>query len=160
MKSTGQRQDVAFLGLAVAVLAIAVALFVVMRAIPKQRPAEPEKEVETSPAPPEPTKPPEPDSSRDPFRSQAQPGAGAPAPQTPGPQAQLTLKGITWGRNPRAVIYRGTRSYHVAEGSRMAGFTVVTIAQDRVVLQGDSGALTLLLEPLREDEEQPGPSEE
>ncbi len=48
----------------------------------------------------------------------------------------------------------------VAEGSRIAGFTVVTIAQDRVVLQGDSGALTLLLEPLREDEEQPATSEE
>jgi hypothetical protein len=78
MREGERRHEMAFLALAVAVLAIAVALFVVMRSIPKQQAgssAEGTQEEVTETA--EEAEEPAPSEGRDPFRSQAGGAGGA-----------------------------------------------------------------------------------
>lgn len=152
MSESGRRQDVAFLTLAVAVLAIAVALFVVMRAIPKQGSGAPTEETQEEKAekPGEAPKE-EPADGRDPFRSQA----GAAGVAAAGPtQAELTLVGITRaeGREPMAAIRRGRRRYYVKAGDAIGGDRVVSIGESEVVLEGESGQLTLVLRRPEEEE--------
>jgi len=151
MASGGRRQDVVFLALAVSVLAIAVALFVVMRSIPKDK-AEPTEEVQVEPAeePAEPSEP-EPAATRDPFKSQ-QTGGASPTTRA---GHELRLAGITHqeGKPTRALIYRGSRRYNVRVGDRLGGYRVVSIGQSRVELEGESGQLTLLWRQPQEEEE-------
>lgn len=150
MSERGRRQDVAFLTLAVAVLAIAVALFVVMRSIPKRPPGPPAEEAQEEVA----EEPEEPEAApaggRDPFRSQAGGAAAAPG----APQVELTLVGITReeGREPMATIRRGRRRYYVKVGEKVGGDRVVSIGQSGVVLEGEAGRITLVLREPEEEE--------
>ncbi len=152
MASGGRRQDVVFLALAVSVLAIAVALFVVMRSIPKEKaePAAEEVQVERAE---EPSETPEPESAatRDPFKSQ-QTGGASPTPQA---QQDLRLGGIIRqeGRAATARIDRGSRRYKVEGGDRLGGYRVVSIGASRVELEGEAGGLTLLWRQPQEEEE-------
>ncbi len=153
MREGGRRQDVAFLTLAVAVLAIAVALFVVMRSIPKQQHAPAAEEAQEEPAekPEEPAEEP-PSEGRDPFRTQAR-GAGGVAVVPGAPQAEMKLVGITReeGREAMATLRRGRRHYYVKVGESIGGDRVVSIGEREVVLEGEAGRVTLIL---RQPEEQ------
>jgi hypothetical protein len=158
MKSGGQRQDVAFLALAVAVLAVAVALFVGMKAIQKPRPnkpeAKPEKQAKVAgPLVQKPTGGP-----RDPFKTQggATAARGGPAGAPGGPAAQtLKLVGIVTkqGEPPVAIIHSTKKRYYARVGERAAGYTVVTIAPNEVVLEKDGARMTLLLRQPETEEE-------
>ncbi|HUU54106.1 MAG TPA: hypothetical protein VMY87_04225 [Armatimonadota bacterium] len=146
MRSNGQRQDVAFLALAVAVLAVAVALFVGMKAIQRDRPKEPEPEpaeqVETAePVVEEPAKG---ESGRDPFKAQ---GGSAKGPGAVGQSHEMKLVGIVMerGDKPMAIIHSGSKRYYARLGERAAGYTVVSIGEDRATLDKDGDRLTLVL---------------
>jgi len=145
MKESGQRQDVAFLALAVAVLAIALALFVGMKLIPKERSRKPKAEATEQAATAEPPQEPaaKQPSGRDPFKSQARSTAGA-AVRT---NLQLKLVGIVTeeGKRPMAIIHSGKRRFYAKLGDRAAGYTVVGIGGDRAVLEGDGDRVTLVL---------------
>jgi len=157
MGESKPRQDMVFLALAAAVLAIAVALFVVMRSVSKgeQEPAAQETQQEVVEAPPEPPKP-EPTESRDPFKSQpkgAVAGVG-PADPAPGPPVDLRFVGFTerQGQEAMAILRRGERRYFVRAGETVRGYTVVSIGQNRVVLTGPGGEAVLLLREPEEEE--------
>ena len=153
-EKTGQRQDVAFLAVVVAVLAVAVALFVGMRSIQRQRP---EKPVVTGGKPVQVAGPvvPKPQGGpRDPFReggvtgkagAGAKPGGEASAAQT------LKLVGIVskQGDQPVAIIHSARKRYYARVGDRVAGYTLVKIGADHAVLDKAGEGLTL---PLREPE--------
>ncbi len=146
MKNSGQRQDVAFLALAVAVLAVAVALFVGMKSIQKERPKKTEpqaaKKVETA------KKPGSKGASgapRDPFKTQA---GGAGVAGGPGAQQrELKLVGIVaeQGDKPVAIIRSGKKRYYAKVGDRAAGYTVMSIGQDNATLEKDGNTVTLVL---------------
>ncbi|MFB3882039.1 MAG: type II secretion system protein N [Armatimonadota bacterium] len=157
-EKTGQRQDVAFLAVVVAVLVVAVALFVGMKSIQRNRPekpaAKPAKPVEVSgPVVPKPEGGP-----RDPFRqgagsgpggAAAKPGAGATAAQT------LKLVGIVSekGDQPVAIIHSARKRYYARVGDRVAGYTLMSVGTDRAVLSKGGESLTLVLrEPEPTDE--------
>lgn len=157
-ETTGQKQDVAFLAVVVAVLAVAVALFVGMKSIQRQRPEKPVakggKQVQAAgPAVPKPRGGP-----RDPFReggatgkagAGAKPGAEASAAQT------LRLVGIVskQGDRPVAIIHSARKRYYARVGDRVAGYTLMKIGADQVVLDKAGQGLTLpLREPEPEDE--------
>jgi len=143
MRESGQRQDVAFLALAVAVLAVAVALFVGMRSIPK-KPEPPAPEEAEPAAPAEPVEEPEEKASgRDPFRAQGTEGA----PEPMQPKTALKLVGIVTGAGtePTAVIHAGKRHYFAKVGGRAAGYTVESIGSNSAVLARDGNRLTLVL---------------
>ncbi len=139
MSRSGQRQDVAYLALVVAILAIAVALFVGIRSLSNRSRAKP-----TPPAPkPVVQKPPDlqpPGSSKhDPFKGQQ-----LAAPVTPGakpkPAEQLKLVGVVQGQGSGllATIRRGNDRYYVKRGDQVSGYRVAEISVDRVVLtKGD-----------------------
>ena len=146
MKSNGYRQDVAFLALAVAVLAVAVALFVGMKSIQRERPkkAEPKsaKKVESV------KKPGSKGASgapRDPFKTQAggAGGAGGAVAQ----QREVKLVGIVaeQGDKPVAIIRSGRKRYYAKVGDRAAGYTVMSIGQDSATLVKDGSTVTLVL---------------
>jgi hypothetical protein len=145
MSESGQRQDVAFLALAVAVLAIAVALFVGMRTMPKMPTGEAEptaEEAGTEESQPEAALEP---TGRDPFESRAS-GAGAARGRDAGPP-QLKLVGIVTraGERPMAVVHSGAKRYYARVGERAAGYTVVSIGGNTAVLEGDGARVTLVL---------------
>jgi flagellar biosynthesis/type III secretory pathway M-ring protein FliF/YscJ len=147
MRESGQRQDVAFLALVVAVLAVAVALFVGMKALQRERPkkATPEATKQTEPAKPRrDTK--AAGAARDPFRTQAG-GAGVGAGGAGGPAVEMKLVGIVrkQGDEPTAVIRSGRKRYYAKVGDRAAGYTVVSIAQDQATLAKDGSQVTLVL---------------
>ncbi len=151
MSESGRRHDVAFLALAVAVLAIAVALFVVMRSIPTQPPCPPAEETQEKVAEKaEEAQQPAPTKGRDPFRSQVGGAGGAAA----APQAGLKLVGITReeGRQPMATIRTGRRHYYVRVGERVGGDRVLSIGENRVVLEREAGRITLVLRQPGEEE--------
>ena len=146
MKSNGQRQDVAFLALAVAVLAVAVALFVGMKSIDKG----PKKELEPEPAEqvevvePVVEEPVKSESGRDPFKTQAGSATGA------GPAAQshdMKLVGIVLeqGDKPMAIVHFGKKRYYAHLGDRAAGYTVVGIGDNSATLEKDGDRVTLVL---------------
>ena len=158
MAESKPRQDMVFLALAAAVLAIAVALFVVMRSVSKgeQEPAAPETQQEVVQKPPEPPKPEPTEESRDPFKTQpkgAVAGGATPAP-APEPQVDLRFVGFTegQGQGPIATLRRGERRYFVRPGETVRGYTVVSVGQNRVVLTSPGGdAVLLLREPAEEE---------
>ncbi len=139
------RQDVTFLALAVAVLAIAVALFVMMRSMPKRggdTPAEETQEevVEEPEEGPAET----PEGGRDPFRSQGG-VAGAAGPAVSQPGEELRLGGIVSDKGTAtAVIYRGERRYHVKAGDSVGAYRVLSITQRRVTLAANGEKITLI----------------
>lgn len=157
MGESKQRQDLVFLALAAAVLAVAVALFVVMRSVSKdgKEPAAPETQQEVAETPPEPPKP-EPVEDRDPFTSQPKGSvaSGGPAGPAPGPQVDLKFVGFTEGQGQGAIatIRRGERRYFVRVGQTVRGYTVTSIGQNRVVLTSAGGEAILLLREPEEEE--------
>jgi len=157
MGESKQRQDVVFLALAGAVLAIALALFVVMRSVSKdgKEPAAPETLQQVAETPPEPPKP-EPTENRDPFKSQPKgtAAAGGPAEPVPVPQVDLRFVGFTEGQGQGAIatIRRGEHRYFVRTGQTVSGYTVTSIEQSRVVLTGPGGQAVLLLREPEEEE--------
>jgi hypothetical protein len=147
MKSGGQRQDLAFLALAVAVLAIAVALFVGMKSFPKQqpRPVETEQPEQVAAAEPAAEPPGKEATARDPFRSQT--AEGGPTGPAAGPRRELKLVGIVRGGGAQAtaVIHSGRRRYYAKVGDRAAGYTVESIGTDHAILARDEDRMTLVL---------------
>jgi len=144
MRESGQRQDVAFLALAVAVLAVAVALFVGMKLMPKKAAPPPVEEETEKAAPAEPVQETKEEASdRDPFRAQVSEGA----PSHVEPKAQLKLVGIVTGAGtqPTAVIHAGTRHYFAKVGGRAGGYTVESIGSNSAVLVRNGGRVTLSL---------------
>ena len=142
MKSGGQRQDVAYLSLAVAVLAVAVALFVGIRGLPKKPKATAPTQVAA--APPAAKRLPSPQKAagkRDPFASQAVKEAAAKG-TSPEP---LKLVGVVRGKQPLAVIRRGDRRYYAKLGDAVSGYKLVGIGVDQVTLLKGSERLTLPL---------------
>lgn len=146
-----QRQDVSFLALTVAVLAIAVALFVGIRSLPGRRAAKPESETPAQAAVEKPVAAEPPGSpEHDPFESKPTP---APVTARPEPGQELKLAGIVQGKSPLAVIRRGERRYYVRVGSEVSGYRLAEIRSDRVVLTKGAQSVTLRLhEPVTEDE--------
>ncbi len=141
MKAAPQRQDITFLALAVAVLTIAIALFIIVRLLPGRAvPPPPPQPVEEA-VPQAPELPPSDDADRDPFQSKigqtsAADGGGA-----------LTLIGLMPGPPPLVVIRRGERRSYVRIGESVGSYTVVSIGPDRAVLARDDDRITLLLRP-------------
>jgi len=156
MKETGQRQDVAFLALVVAVLAVAVALFVGMRAIHRERPNKPgAKPTETAlAAGPTIGKPA--GGTRDPFKNQAEEGKGATWAGGAASAGQpLKLVGIVseQGDQPVAIIHSTKKRYYARVVARVAGYTLTSIGANQAVLEKGEERLVLLLrkpEPVEE----------
>jgi len=148
MKQTGQRQDVAFLALAVAVLAIAVALFVGVRALSTRRASKPADQP-SAPKAMEKAASTQPPGSRshDPFKGKVSPAQSSTALDKPMPAEQLRLVGIVQGRGREllAAIRRGNDRYYVKQGGSVGEYTVVEITSGRVVLTKGDEKLTLLL---------------
>jgi hypothetical protein len=157
MGETKPRQDMAFLALAAAVLAIAVALFVVMRSVSKgeQEPAPQETQQQVAEKPPELPQP-EPTEGRDPFKSEPKGAVAGVGPAEPAAAAQVDLRFVGFtegqGQGPMAIIRRGQRRYFVRAGETVRGYTVVSIGQNRVVLTGPGGEAVLLLREPEEEE--------
>jgi hypothetical protein len=159
MKNSGQRQDLAFLALAVAVLAVAVALFVGMKALPKTKKEKPEPApaVQAEPVAKVPKDPK--GAARDPFSKGGSGSAGAvaqPAPITGGTsEPELKFYGIVSekGDPPVATIHSTKKRYYARVGDRVAGYTVLAIGEQEVVLEKAGSKLTLrLYEPEPVDE--------
>ncbi len=152
MRNSGQRQDVAFLGLAVAVLAIALALFVSMRSIQKPQPSKAEAKAEKKAEVVAPTVQKQVSGPRDPFKGTE---GGAAGTVGPGAGKALKLVGIVskQGRGPVAVLRSTKKRYYAGVGEKAAGYTVVSIGGNQVVLQKDGESVTLLLrEPEAQEE--------
>jgi len=145
MSSSGRRHEMTFLAIAVGVLVVAVALLVGLRSFPKRQPrrAEPQgaKQVPTARGERRPAE--EGRKGRDPFASRHQDKGGG-APKRGG---ELKLVGIVEkeGRRPMAVIRAGEQRYYASLGERAAGYRVVSVEEDRAVLEGEGGRITLLL---------------
>jgi hypothetical protein len=142
MKPGGQRQDVAYLSLAVAVLAVAVALFVGIRAFPRKPKQTAPTKIAAAPSAakqlPSRLKA---AGKRDPFASQAAKEAAAKG-TSPEP---LKLVGVVRGKQPLAVIRRGDRRYYAKLGDAVSGYTLVGIGVDQVTLIKGSERVTLPL---------------
>jgi len=142
MKSAGQRQEVTYLALGVAVFAIALALFVGIRSLPRK----PKKAgggaataaaPETRPAPAGAKAA----GQRDPFASQVtkEAEAGKPAPEP------FRLVGLVRGKQELAVIRRGDRRYYAKLGDAVGSYTLVGIGAKQVTLAKGAERLTLAL---------------
>ncbi len=147
MSRTGQRQDVAFLALAVAVLAIAVALFVGIRALSSRSAAKPAAPAVEQVAQKPPVAQPPGSKSHDPFKGKPtlppKPVANAKAK----PSEQIKLVGVVQGQGNEllAAIRRGNRRYYAKRGDAVAGYTVSDVETSRVVLTKGAEKLTLSL---------------
>ena len=141
MKAAPQRQDVTFLALAVAVLTIAIALFIIVRLLPGSAapPPAPEPVEEVEPQAPE--LPPADDADRDPFQSNIGQTSGADG------NGELTLVGLMPGPPPLVVIRQGEAHSYVRIGESVGGYTVVSIGPDRAVHARDDDRITLQLRP-------------
>jgi len=154
MQKNGQRQDIAFLALAVAVLAIAVALFFGMKNIGKEPPKAPEPEPVEQVEVTEPIiEEPDPGvNGRDPFKTQ--PGATASSAASGGSNEGLKLVGILMeqGSFPMAVIHSAKKRYYARVGEKAAGYEVISVGDNTAVLQKDGHQITLVLrEPESEE---------
>ena len=153
MRGASQRQELTFLAIAVGVLVIVVGLFLSLRSLSRKQtmPAgteQPEQELQAAPEQQGREKP---KSERDPFaRRHQQVEQGGTKPEV-----ALKLVGIVdrEGGGAIAVIRSGERRFYARPGERVAGYRVVTVERDRVVLQGQGGEITLLL---RQPEEAAG----
>jgi hypothetical protein len=147
MRSEGQRQDVAFLALAVAVMAIALALFVGMKSVQKRQPEEPAAEpaVEVAAAEPVVEEPQETD-GRDPFKVQGG-AAGSPAGGATVASHSLKLVGIIMeqGDRPMAIIRSASGRHYARVGARVGAYTVASIGPNEVVLEGESDRISLVM---------------
>ena len=153
MKSTGQRQDVAFLALAVSTLAIAVAIMIGVRALSQKPEQKPEPTATTEAPPPQPPPvPPPADTTRDPFLDQTKPPQPAAKAAKEAPKFQLV--GIVSAQHPMAVIRRGSRHYYARVGDTVAGYTLAVIGRDRVTLVKGEERITLELRRPRPEEEE------
>ena len=147
MRSEGQRQDVAYLALAVAVLAIALALFVSMKAVQKRQPPEPKEEPVVEVVAQEPvTDEPPPTDGRDPFRVQG----GSAGSASTGPAVashDLRLVGIVMeqGDRPMAIIRSTSGRHYSRVGDRVGGYTVASVSPNEVVLAGEADRITLVM---------------
>jgi len=141
MKAAPQRQEITFLALAVAVLSIAIALFIIVRLLTDraETPAPPEPVAEAAPEAPE--LPPRDDADRDPFQSEIGQVSAADG------SGELRLVGVMAGPPPLVVIRRGEQRSYVRIGESVGGYTVVSIGPDRAVLARDDDRVTLLLRP-------------
>jgi len=156
MGTKRQRQDVAFLALAIAVLAVSVAIFVGIRMLPKGEKKPPEGTPVTEPEAASLTDVPTPaETGRDPFEAQ-QEARGPSGRRTTTVAAQdLKLIGVVQGRQPLAVIRRDSRRYYVRLGDTVRGRRVIAIGEDRVILARGEEQMTLVLrEPPEEDEDE------
>jgi hypothetical protein len=144
MKPAGPRQEVAYLSLAVAVLAIAVALFVGIRSLPRrEKPKPPAVVAAAAPTARQPAARAPGSGKRDPFAArQAKPGEAGGKGQSEGP---LRLVGVVHGKQPLAVIRRGERRYYAKLGDSVSGYTLVGIGADQVTLRKGSERLKLPL---------------
>ena len=156
MSRTGQRQDVAFLALAVAVLAIAVALFVGIRALSNRSAAKPAAPAIEQVAQKPPVTEPPGSKSHDPFKGKPilppKPVANANAKAKP--SEQIKLVGVIQGQDNEllATIRRGNRRYYAKRGDAVAGYTVSDVETSRVVLTKGAEKLTLSLHHSSESE--------
>ena len=151
MKPARPRQDVAFLALAVAILAIAVALFVGLRSLSGRKQAR-------APAPPAPPKmaqklpTPPPAKRQDPFKANPAPPQAAGKTKPPQAAAEFKLVGLMPGRQPLAVIRRGESRYYAKRGDRVAGYLVGDIGDGSVVLSKNGERVVLRLQRPRPEE--------
>jgi hypothetical protein len=149
MSRKGQRQDVAFLALAVAVLAIAVALFVGIRSLSNRGAVKPPAAAPEQVAQKPPVIAPPGSKSHDPFKGKpvlpAKPAVGANAKAKPA--EQIKLVGVIQGQDKEllATIRRGSRRYYAKRGDTIAGYTVSDVETSRVVLTKGTEKLTLSL---------------
>ncbi len=141
MKAAPQRQDITFLALAVAVLTIAIALFIIVRLLPDkaETPSPPEPVAEAAPQAPE--LPPNDDIDRDPFHADVGQASAADG------SGELRLIGLMPGPPPLVIIIRGEHRSYVRIGGSVGGYTVVSIGPDRAVLARGDDRVTLLLRP-------------
>jgi hypothetical protein len=154
MRSEGRRQDVAYLALAVAVLAIALALFVGMRSAKKRQPEEPKEEpvVQVEPEADVDEEPPETD-GRDPFKVQGG-SKGGPAAGAAVAAHELKLVGVVMerGGQPMAIIRSAKGRHYARVGDRVGGYTVVSVGANEAMLSREGDRLTLVLrEPVAEE---------
>jgi len=156
MGTKRQRQDVAFLALAVTVLAVSIAVFVGIRMLPKGEKKPPQTTPVEQPAAAQQKDAPAPaETGRDPFGSQQQAGVPSVRPTTSAAPQDLKLIGIIQGRQPLAVIRRDSRRYYVRLGDTVRGHRVTAIGEDRVILARGEEQVTLVLrEPPEEDEDE------
>jgi hypothetical protein len=150
---SGQRQDVAFLALAVAFLAVALALFVGLKSIQRGKSDEPKPELapEVEVVEAEVEKPP-PSGARDPFRTQPGSMRGTPGDTTP--TADVRLVGIVMeqGEKPMAILRSGRKRYYASVGERAAGYMVVSVSEKSVILSREGERVTLVLrQPVPEE---------
>jgi len=155
MSRKGQRQDVAFLALAVAVLAIAVALFVGIRSLSNRSTAKPPAPVAEQVAKKPPVTEPPGSKSHDPFKGKP---VLPPKPVVDSakakPAEQIKLVGVIQGQDKEllATIRRGNRRYYAKRGDTVAGYVVSDVATSRVVLTKGAEKLTLSLRHSSESE--------
>jgi hypothetical protein len=156
MKETGQRHDVAFLALVVAVLAVAVALFVGMRSIRRERPKKPASKPTETAQVAGPIVGKTKGGPRDPFKNQAEEGKGVKGAGGAVSAGQsLKLVGIVskQGDQPVAIIHSTKKRYYARVGARVAGYTLTSIGANQAVLEKAEERLVLLLrepEPVEE----------
>ncbi len=145
MERTRRRRELVFLGLTGVMLAAAVGLFLCL-----SRPARRPRQAETKPADQHPPAQADagqarrPRRGRDPFAARRQDNQSAAANLE---RAQMKLVGIVkrQGSGRIAVIRVGQARYYVAAGQQAAGYRVLSIGEDRAVLEGGQGEITLLL---------------
>jgi hypothetical protein len=146
----------AVFALAVAFLAVALALFVGLRSIQRTKSEEPEPEpvaeVEVVEEPAEESAPGK--EGRDPFRTQSGSVRAATGPGASGPSGDIRLVGVVMeqGGKPMAILRSGRKRYYASVGERAAGYTVVSVGENRAVLEREGQRLTLVLrEPVPEE---------
>jgi len=151
MKEPGQRQDVAFLALVVAVLAVAVALFVGMRFMHREQPKKPASQPTETAEAAGPVVEKRTGGPRDPFKNQAEQGKGAKgAGGAASAGESLKLVGIVskQGDQPVAIIHSTKKRYYARVGARVAGYTLTSIGTNQAVLEkGEERRVLLLREP-------------
>jgi len=157
MNKGSQRQEILFLGLAVAVLFVVVGLIGVRSYLAKRTP---KAQASAKPAPAVRAKPLAPAGApvrvgppRDPFG--ARPATAPTTTQTGGrppgaapsgrAESGLRLVGVMSGATPMAVIHEGDRRFYVRAGDKVEGYTVSRIAEKRVLLVRGEEHLTLEL---------------
>lgn len=147
MRVSARRRELTFLAIAVVVLLATTVLFLAVRSsgkrVPKRGEAQSSTQAQTVPAG-KGKQEKQARSRRDPFASRRQEDRHGAAPK---PAVTLRLVGIvkTERGMPMAIIRAGEERYYPRVGERVAGYRVVSIGGDRVVLQGEGEQITLLL---------------
>ncbi len=152
MRTGGQRQDVAFLALAVSTLAIAIAVMAGVRALSRRPKPKPAPTVVAQGRAPRPRTAATPvaNTKRDPFADQSKKlqAGGTGTAEAP----EFRLVGIVSAHEAMAVIRRGSRRYYARAGQTVAGYTVAVIGRDRITLVKGEERITLELRPPQPEE--------